>query len=112
MREGEVGNLFLVRVGQRVQGHPERGGPRFHRCGERRLILLGPTDLHRIQVQTEGLRRLVTGVPLGDGAWRLGIPQHGHVGHLGKRFFEQLQAWHWFSLMGTFLPFEITTYAI
>jgi hypothetical protein len=27
-------------------------------------------------------------------------------------FVQPLRFWHWFSLMGTFLPFEIITYAI
>jgi len=29
-----------------------------------------------------------------------------------RKYATLFVAWHWFSLMGTFLPFEITTYAI
>jgi hypothetical protein len=28
------------------------------------------------------------------------------------RVLQRMLFWHWFSLMGTFLPFEIITYAI
>ena len=61
------------------------------RFSESGLILVGAAHLHRIELQAELPRRLLTLLPLRHGAWSLRIPQDSDLGELGNGFFEECE---------------------